>query len=994
MSQPTENGYPYASRNGVRDFALGARGWRLDEHRVVTRPADRRHTDRERGVKSDSDGPDASEPVGPTQLSSAVRSLGALPLIAVGLGMIVYFASLDVPVIDGYTWMGPLKTLRFVMLKADFPKVVATAWVLGLMVRGAAPLRLREILDRVKRFVRTSKSQTLDRTLLVTLLVTVAVVAAVHVVAQNYGPVDLVLVGFAVAYLHRRRLSGDEFRAFILDLSRAVLVFAASSYVFTIIKAMLFRAGTISDDVIINAEAALFGVPPHRVVVAWVRDKPMVVDFLDQIYFHFFEHMTAASVFLAAAGLRAQRSRLWSALAICYLLGGPAYYLLPGVGPAFYEPALYEFAKELPLLSNITQQVLLDNTNRVARDEPMLISTYAFIACMPSLHMAHEFVMLYYARFSRPFFVASTLFAAASSVAILALGWHYALDIAGGLLLAGIAVGLAETLKGRLLPALRETAPPAESRPRQVLPVLTLLFAALAHAPSLANGYLDRGVSLLSENPFLLELKGLGTLLSVPTLKAAGSPENAPIYRPVAALFNWVSYQLVNAHPPSQHLVSIGLLGALGLLLWRAFGNLGVGRRLAIAMTALVIAHPLAAEVTAAPTERDVLLGWIVIVGLIPSLRSAKRLGWHVGLVFCGVLLAALSHESFLALSLSLLIVGHWGTGSQAARAGASVGAYFAAVLTVIGLRAAVHVPSHFTEPGMTLDSIRLVGPAAGRGLTSVFLPLDLSPWVTLVPSGIAGSVAFAVGAVTLMFVGSRVSWKERAGPRVAFQLGVGVVALSVMASAVTASRSFNLADGNNYSVLVGIVLMIGGVLAEVRARLEADREARVGRLGLVSAALLLFALLPLTWSRDLAYRDEDAARGATIADRPQDPRAWAFRGQAMVERGELEDGLRLCEEAKAAVPRMEEADFCMGMGLVKLMRPREGVVPLKRVIRRQASNSRARAMLLDAMLDAGQYGEARKWIVILGARFPGAPDVGSAALRYEAATGESLVQH
>jgi hypothetical protein len=69
-----------------------------------------------------------------------------------------------------------------------------------------------------------------------------------------------------------------------------------------------------------------------------------------------------------------------------------------------------------------------------------MIETYEFIACMPSLHMAHETVMLFFSRHSLIMAVFSGAFWLASFVAVLVLGWHYLFDVFAGMLLAALVI--------------------------------------------------------------------------------------------------------------------------------------------------------------------------------------------------------------------------------------------------------------------------------------------------------------------------------------------------------------------------------------------------------------------------------------------------------------------------------------------------------------------------------------------------------------------------
>jgi hypothetical protein len=162
--------------------------------------------------------------------------------------------------------------------------------------------------------------------------------------------------------------------------------------------------------------------------------------------------MTLTSMFLVGAQLHRERTRLWCALALAYLLGGPAYYLVPALGPRFFQADLYGYMDHLHLTANGVQHFLFANTRAVAAGRPTVLSPYAYLACMPSLHLAHEFVLLYYARHSLVWFVASLIFTLLTCLAVMVLGWHYAIDILGAVVLAATSIGIVRVSRDRLLP--------------------------------------------------------------------------------------------------------------------------------------------------------------------------------------------------------------------------------------------------------------------------------------------------------------------------------------------------------------------------------------------------------------------------------------------------------------------------------------------------------------------------------------------------------------
>jgi membrane-associated phospholipid phosphatase len=119
------------------------------------------------------------------------------------------------------------------------------------------------------------------------------------------------------------------------------------------------------------------------------------------------------------------------------------------------------------LAANYVQAALFNNTAAVNEGRAASIQTWGYIACMPSLHMAHEFVMLYFARRSPIFFAGTLVFFMLTAVAVVALGWHYPSDILAGVGLGAVAIVISRYLGVRLFPrALRSSSATQES-PRQ-----------------------------------------------------------------------------------------------------------------------------------------------------------------------------------------------------------------------------------------------------------------------------------------------------------------------------------------------------------------------------------------------------------------------------------------------------------------------------------------------------------------------------------------------
>jgi hypothetical protein len=218
------------------------------------------------------------------------------------------------------------------------------------------------------------------------------------------------------------------------------------------------------DGEIIAFERAITGTDPYRAIADWASQRPGWVHACDKVYYRLFDHMVLTSAFLVGYAHPRERVEYLSALAFCYLIGGAAYYLYPGLGPVYADPAAFGYLNEQWLTAPLYQRALLADTVGAADGTLTRLPSYEFVACMPSLHMAHEFVMLYYARHSRIAFAAALAFTLLSGLAVLVLGWHYATDALAGACLCLLAVTIAHRARATLLPSV--VMPPEPGGPR------------------------------------------------------------------------------------------------------------------------------------------------------------------------------------------------------------------------------------------------------------------------------------------------------------------------------------------------------------------------------------------------------------------------------------------------------------------------------------------------------------------------------------------------
>ncbi|MEZ4233331.1 MAG: phosphatase PAP2 family protein [Polyangiaceae bacterium] len=393
-------------------------------------------------------------------LQHGYRAIGLLPLLSLLVAAIAallhHFTSLP----HAYTWLQPIRTLRDVVAEPNFPAAIVVVFLVGrLRLRGAW------------KFTLEADQETLVRRLLLRAGAGAALIATDALVFEHHTLLDAIALMVAAGVVTGPR-AGQRWRI-LREVVVAALVFLLICYAFTVFKALVLMNRTLWDARIVALEHGVFGVRPHRVMADLGARHPGLAAWCDWAYFHFFPHMALVNVFLV--GLQAPRKRIeyLGALAICYIVGGPLYWVFPGLGPSYHDPEPFRFLLDIPHGSTAPIRAWLDgNTHAVLTGKAKVLHTWGYIACMPSLHVAHEVVMLWYARRSRLAFVAAAAFTGLTIVAVMVLGWHYPTDAVAGVLVGASAIGLSHRCRGSLLP--RSVMPPPDPPlpPRPPLPAL------------------------------------------------------------------------------------------------------------------------------------------------------------------------------------------------------------------------------------------------------------------------------------------------------------------------------------------------------------------------------------------------------------------------------------------------------------------------------------------------------------------------------------------
>lgn len=354
----------------------------------------------------------------------------------------------------GYTWESAYTSVRSIFAQPGTVSIFFLAFLIGRW-RHRGSLNLASVAFRFRQPVSWDDIQAW-RIPACAALASVAV--GVDAIAfEGHSTLDsfCILCSCILAFYARPAFSPVKVVGFLV---LAAILHVLTSYSFTVFKALIFSHQSSQDARIMAWESALFGEPPHRAVARWAAAHPAALQFADRAYFYLFEHMLLLSAFLVGTRQFRDRNQYLATITLCTLLGGPLYHLLPGYGPLWADPEHYQHLAQHHLRVTGLAEALVYNQQRIHTTPRGVLYSYMYIACMPSLHMANETIMLWHSRHSRIAFTLASCSFVLTAFATMALGWHYALDLLFGALFAVALVLLCRWGGSRWFPAALDAA--------------------------------------------------------------------------------------------------------------------------------------------------------------------------------------------------------------------------------------------------------------------------------------------------------------------------------------------------------------------------------------------------------------------------------------------------------------------------------------------------------------------------------------------------------
>ena len=255
-----------------------------------------------------------------------------------------------------------------------------------------------------------------------------------------------------------RRVASKEWLALWLRLWLAVVAFVYS-LMFLKISVPLVRTVLFDRELWRLDRLLHFGVSPSIRAIELTAGTPLAALF-DGWYALWVPSIPFALAYATAHVESDRRRNFLLANSVLWLAGAWIYLAVPALGPCYATPEILDpIRAEIPYAAE-TQKLLFAQYGKLLASRGGFLASFSptlGVAAMPSLHVAaHWLLALWAKRYERRLFLPLALATALTFFGSLVTGWHYAVDGYAGLLLAWLAVALAD----RWQPAVREAVEP------------------------------------------------------------------------------------------------------------------------------------------------------------------------------------------------------------------------------------------------------------------------------------------------------------------------------------------------------------------------------------------------------------------------------------------------------------------------------------------------------------------------------------------------------
>ena len=250
----------------------------------------------------------------------------------------------------------------------------------------------------------------------------------------------------AWAEVRRERWSAKR----LLIVAAAIVSFYVAYLAYRNLKASipLLRPGDLFDAQLADLERTVFFGTDPAALLHDLLGTGIVAEVLSVFYVAFIVFLPLSLGLVLVFAQRLQVGLFFAtALSINWILGIATYFILPALGPIYFDPGLFA---ELPYTEVSRLQDLL-MSDRVAFLADPNNGTPQAIAAFASLHVAMSFTALiavYLLGLGRRWKQFLWGWVVLTFIATVYLGWHYVVDDIAGILMAVVAVGLAWLITG------------------------------------------------------------------------------------------------------------------------------------------------------------------------------------------------------------------------------------------------------------------------------------------------------------------------------------------------------------------------------------------------------------------------------------------------------------------------------------------------------------------------------------------------------------------
>lgn len=214
--------------------------------------------------------------------------------------------------------------------------------------------------------------------------------------------------------------------------------FAACLYLMLTFKWWSHLSGRIYDALYLAIDEKLGGY-------GWVDHIADILKLDHILYFETFSWVFMVVYLFFAATRYRLFEKVVTANAAIALFGGIGYMIAPAYGPFIYLPVEGDL--------KVTQEVMFQLTKIYAENDGAMTQGFmvaAVLGAMPSLHVAHTYVLNYYVyKWNKYVGWLMLLFSAYITLYAVATRFHYYADLLAGLILAILCVTLVEHLFSR-----------------------------------------------------------------------------------------------------------------------------------------------------------------------------------------------------------------------------------------------------------------------------------------------------------------------------------------------------------------------------------------------------------------------------------------------------------------------------------------------------------------------------------------------------------------